>query len=186
MTDAPLRIDWLDGALSEDSLRGQLGLTILPGKHGPSSRYPGRIYRRELLADLASLASTGVRRLILLVDDGELDRWGDHAIVEKAARAGVEIMRHPMPDGGVPSSLGEMDQILDETRDGRRTGNVAIACMGGVGRTGMVAACALVAAGMPPHDAVAHVRSVRHPEAVETAAQHAFVLAYAERVAAKR
>ncbi len=188
MVDAPLRIDWLDGALdgrsNEDGLPGRLGLTILPGKHGPSTRYPGRVYRRELGADLAALTAHGVRRLILLIDDAELRRWGDSAVVNKAAVAGIEILRHPMPDGGVPTSLGEMDAILDEARIGRAAGNVAVACMGGVGRTGMVAACALVSAGMAPADAIAHVRRIRHPEAVETAAQAAFVVAYADHVEA--
>lgn len=188
MVDAPLRIDWLDGVLdgsaNEDALPGRLGLTILPGKHGPSFRYPGRVYRRDLATDLSALASYGVRRLILLVEDAELRRWGDTEVVAKAAVAGIEILRHPMPDGGVPASLGVMDAILHEARLGRVAGNVAVACMGGVGRTGMVAACALVSAGLTPADAIAHVRRIRHPEAVETAAQAAFVAAYADHVAA--
>jgi protein-tyrosine phosphatase len=190
MVDAPLRIDWLDDRLDATSgghpLTGRLGMTVLPGKHGPSSRYPGRVYRRELAADLATLASQGVRRLILLVEDAELRRWGDSDLVAKAATAGVDVVRHPMPDGGTPPSLGEMDVILREARTGRAAGNVAVACMGGVGRTGMVAACALVATGLAPADAIARVRRIRHPEAVETPAQEHFVAAYAEHVAAAR
>lgn len=190
MVEAPLRIDWLDGVLdgaldgaNEDEAPGRLGLTILPGKHGPSSRYPGRVYRRDLATDLAALASHGVRRLILLVEDAELRRWGEVAVVDRAAVAGIEILRHPIPDGGVPESLGVMDEILHDARVGSAAGNVAVACMGGVGRTGMVAACALVSAGLTPADAIAHVRRIRHPEAVETAAQAVFVASYADHVA---
>jgi protein-tyrosine phosphatase len=51
--------------------------------------------------------------------------------------------------------------------------------MGGVGRTGTVAACALVAAGWDASSAIAEVRRVRHPTAVETAEQEAFVEAFA-------
>jgi protein-tyrosine phosphatase len=51
--------------------------------------------------------------------------------------------------------------------------------MGGVGRTGTVAACALVAAGWTPDEAITQVRQVRHPTAVETAAQVGFVRDYA-------
>jgi protein-tyrosine phosphatase len=58
-------------------------------------------------------------------------------------------------------------------------GDVAVACMGGVGRTGMVVACALVRAGRTPAESVARVRSLRHPTAVETAAQERFVERYA-------
>jgi protein-tyrosine phosphatase len=182
-SDAPLRVDWLEGPL-RGAAAGRLGLTILPGKHGPSSRYPGRVYRRDLAADIRALAEQGVARLVLLVEDRELQRWGEPAIVERATAFGVHVLRHPMPDGGTPSSLGEMDRILGEIDEGRTTGNVAVACMGGVGRSGLVAACALASAGMPPDEAIAQTRRVRHPEAVETAVQAAFVEAYAVHVAA--
>lgn len=187
MADARLRIDWLDDALdgaSGNAPPGRLGLTILPGKHGPSLRYPGRVYRRDLAADLAAVAADGVRTLILLIEDGELRRWGDSAIVDKAADAGVRILRYPIPDGGVPTSLAVMDRILAQVREGRAAGNVAVACMGGVGRSGTVAACALVTAGLSSADAIARVRRIRHPQAVETGAQVAFVAAYADHVGA--
>jgi len=174
--DPPLRVDWL----GSDGEQGRVGLTILPGKHGASTRYPGRIYRRDLEADLATLAELGVRHLILLVEDGELGRWGNLDIVERGKIAAVQIHRFPMVDGGTPRDLGEMQEILDSISAGRRDGNVAVACMGGVGRSGMVAACHLVERGRAPGEAIAIVRAVRHPEAVETRAQEQFVLRYAE------
>lgn len=177
--DPELRIDWIEPAQLGDGLPGRLGLTILPGKQGVSYRYPGRVYRRDLGEDLAMLRSAGVRHLILLVEDTELSRWSDTEIVQRAASAGVTVLRHPMPDGQPPASLAEMREILDEIRDGRRDGNVAVACMGGVGRTGTVAACALVQAGLSPDEAIAIVRGVRHPSAVETTAQERFVAAFA-------
>lgn len=178
--DPELRIDWLEPAQLGDELPGRLGLTILPGKRGVSFRYPGRVYRRDLDDDLAMLLAAGVRRLVLLVEDTELSRWSDAGIVERGATAGVAVLRHPMPDGQPPTSLAEMREILAEIRDGRRDGNVAVACMGGVGRTGTVAACALVQAGRTAEEAIAMVRSVRHPSAVETADQERFVRAFGE------
>jgi protein-tyrosine phosphatase len=71
-----------------------------------------------------------------------------------------------------------MQRILAEIREGRAVGNVAVACMGGVGRTGTVAACALLEGGMTPDEAIATVRAVRHPTAVETAEQEGFVRSY--------
>lgn len=177
--DPPLRIDWIDGAHLGDGLAGRLGLTFLPGKHGPSFRYPGRVYRRELARDIGSLVQAGVGYLALLVEDHELERWGDPAIVERAAAEGLTIRRWPMPDGSTPRDAAEMDAILAEIADARARSDVAIACMGGVGRTGTVAACALVAAGWDPSAAIAEVRRVRHPTAVETAEQEAFVGAFA-------
>lgn len=174
--DPPLRVDWLE----PDGAAGRVGLTILPGKHGSSTRYPGRVYRRDVERDLATLGELDVRHLILLVEDGELERWGNLDIVERGTIAGVQVHRFPMVDGGTPRDLGELQQILDRISAGRRDGNVAVACMGGVGRTGMVAACHLVERGLAPRDAIATVRAVRHPEAVETHAQEQFVRRYAE------
>ena len=185
--DPHLPIDWLEPAQLGDDLPGRLGLTILPGKQGTSFRYPGRVYRRDVDGDVALLRADGVRRLILLVEDAELHHWSDPAIVQRGSAGGVEVIRHPIPDGRAPSSMGEMHRILDEIRDARTTGNVAVACMGGVGRTGTVAACALVDGGMTPHEAIATVRAVRHPTAVETAEQEDFVGSFAaERQAGER
>ena len=183
--DRPLRVDWLDAAWFSDGLPGPVGLTYLPGKHGASSLYPGRIYRRDLQADLDALRSAGVRRLMLLIQDHELARWGDPGLVEIAAQAGIEVIRHPMPDGGVPASAAAMDVIVSEIDEERaRGGGVAVACLGGVGRTGTVAACVLVRAGYDPDDAIAKVRATRNPYCVESPNQQAFVRDYAERLSA--
>ena len=177
--DPHLPIDWLEAGQLGDDLPGRLGLTIVPGKQGTSFRYPGRVYQRDLDGDVALLRADGVRRLILLVEDAELRRWSDPGIVERGSAGGVEVLRHPIPDGRAPSSLAEMRTILAEIRGARATANVAVACMGGVGRTGTVAACALVDGGMTPDQAIAMVRAVRHPTAVETAEQERFVRSFA-------
>ncbi len=177
--EPPLRVDWIGADAFADGRPGRLGLTFLPGKRGASMRYPGRIYRRELGADLATLASLEISRLLLLVEDHELHRWGDRDLVDQAASRGIAVERRPMPDGEPPASVTELVEILAWLGRARRDGDVAVACMGGVGRTGTIAACALVEAGWDADDAIAEVRRVRHPTAVETPAQEAFVRAFA-------
>lgn len=181
--DPPSRVDWLDAAELAGSRTGRLGLTSLPGKHGPSERYPGRVYRGELSRDLEALHTSGVRVLVLLVEDNELERWGDPMIVERGREAGIEIDRRPIPDGTAPASAAEMDAILARLDGARAGADAAVACMGGVGRAGTVAACALVAAGRSADAAIARVRAVRHPTAVETAGQVAFVEGYERHIA---
>ena len=177
--DPPLRVDWLDDDALSDGRPGRLGMTFLPGKNGASLRYPGRVYRRDLVRDLDALRAAGVMRLVLLVEDEELARWGDPAIVERAAERGLPVDRHPFADGSAPASVEEMRGLLDAIGGARERGDVAVACMGGVGRTGTVAACALVEAGWSAEEAIAEVRRVRHPTAVETDEQVAFVTAFA-------
>lgn len=173
--DPPPRIDWIPASDLADGRPGRIGMTVLPGKRGASVRYPGRVYRSDLARDLGALREAGVDRLILLVDDDELARWSDSAIVDRAAHAGLEVERWPMPDGSPPVDQPTMDAILASIAAARARGDVAVACMGGVGRTGTVAACALVDAGWTADDAIARVRRVRHPTAVETTAQERFV-----------
>ena len=181
--DPPLHIDWLEAAELELGKAGRLGLTFLPGKRGASFRYPGRVYRRDLAADLKTLHDGRVRHLFLLVEDEELRRWGDPEIVPRAAELGVLVDRRPLRDGAAPRSMQEMDEILGAVEAARADGDVAVACMGGVGRTGTIAACVLVAAGADATQAIGRVRAVRHPTAVETAEQVAFVHAYERHVA---
>lgn len=173
--DPPPRIDWIPAADFADDLAGNVGLTVLPGKRGPSVRYPGRIYRGNVDDDLAALRAAGIIRLVLLVDDRELNRWGDPKVVERAAALGIEVDRHPITDGSPPRDNAAMRAILASIAEGRARGQVAVACMGGVGRSGTVVACALVAAGWDATAAIGHVRRLRHPTAVETPAQEVFV-----------
>lgn len=180
--DPPIRVDWLD-AQDLRSPGGRIGMTILPGKHGASVRYPGLVYRRDLVADLEGLRDAGVALLVLLVDDAELVRWGDAEIIARAAAIGLRVDRQPLRDGAAPRSPEAMDAILASVGEGRATGDVAVACMGGVGRTGTVAACALVAAGWAADAAIVRVRELRHPTAVETDEQVRFVRAYERHVA---
>jgi protein-tyrosine phosphatase len=177
--DPPIHVDWLDPALLGDARPGRLGVTILPGKRGHSVRYPGLVYRRDARTDLDRLHGLGVELLVLLVEDDELERWGDPDLVDHAGAAGIRVRRLPIPDGDAPPSVGAVDEVLADVAAAREAGDVVVACMGGVGRSGTIAACALVAAGQSPDGAIAHLRAVRHPTAVETEQQVAFVAAYA-------
>ena len=174
-----IRVDWIEAELLRDGAAGRLGMTILPGKHGPSMRYPGTVYHRSLDADLAALRAQGVGCLAVLVEDVELERWGDPRIVERAAKEGIRVIRLPIPDGSAPSDPSAVRRLLGDLRWWRHGTNAAIACMGGVGRTGTIAACAMIDGGASAADAIAAVRRIRHPEAVETSEQEAFVAEYA-------
>lgn len=176
--DAPPRVDWLPASDLADGRAGRIGMTVLPGKHGLSMRYPGRVYRADLDADLAALREAGVTRLVLLIADEELVRWGDAGLVRRAAAFDIVVDRYPLADGCPPGSVTEMDAILMSVSEARTAADAAVACMGGVGRTGTVVACALVAAGWEADAAIARVREVRHPMAVETQAQEQFVRTY--------
>ncbi len=78
-------------------------------------------------------------------------------------------------DFGLPADPEVLREALTEAWARSLTERVEVACRGGQGRTGTALACLAVLEGLPPQEAVAHVRSGYSAHAVETRAQAAFV-----------
>jgi hypothetical protein len=84
------------------------------------------------------------------------------------------------PDFGVPTEparvVAALRSVLARAQAGQR---VELGCRGGHGRTGTALACLAVLTGYPSAEAVAWVRAAYCAEAVETAQQEAFAVAFA-------
>ncbi len=178
----PLEVDWLDGL--DQPTPGRLGMSMLPGRKGNSFHAPPLRHERSLVVDLRRLRQLGVVRLVLLVENRELEDNQITDVMTLAPQFGIRVIRRPIRDLDVPDSPGWMDEILRRIAEALGIGNVVVACLGGYGRTGTVVACALVARGWDPDLAIAEVRRKRGPYAVETVHQEAFVRAYAAHRAA--
>ena len=104
----------------------------------------------------------GIDRLVLFVEDHELAYVGASNIDATLAREGIELVRHPIPDMGIPRDPVAFARLLDDTRAAVQDGRtVVIACFGGFGRTGTAIACLLVDAGLTPDEAIALTRETR-------------------------
>jgi protein-tyrosine phosphatase/nicotinamidase-related amidase len=160
-----LRVDWLDSGPGP----GKVGLTLLPGR---------RDLGRDLDWDLAALQEEQVARVVCLVPSDELASYGAGDLLRQYAARGLRVHHSPIVDQGL-SSLDEMRATVRFIQDGVAAGeNVVVHCVGGLGRSGITAACWLVAEGLPATAAIAEVRRIRSPRAVETDAQAEFVAAY--------
>jgi protein-tyrosine phosphatase len=99
---------------------------------------------------------------------GQLDLLG-----ERQAAEGHEIrfISFPIPDRGVPASLPEALALIGRITAQLNAGkNVAVHCRQGIGRSGLIAAAALIAAGTSPDDAmqiVTNARGIPVPETTE-------------------
>jgi protein-tyrosine phosphatase len=94
-------------------------------------------------------------------------------------RAGLELISFPIPDGWVPWSVDAASALVESILDRLRSGkNVIMHCMAGLGRTGTIAACCLVACGRSPDEAIGAVRSAR-PGSVQNPVQEEFVVTFA-------
>ena len=172
----PYPVDWVDlrlvpGLAEAVTSGGALGMSFAPGKVDSYWKHD-----RDLGADVERLRAVHhVDTLVLLIEDGELRDLRIEALPEVAAAAGIELVRYPIPDFGIPTdevAFGRLvDDVLARVRAG---GRVVVACKGGYGRTGAVTGALLRAGGVGPTEAVSLVRATR-PGTIETPSQAEFV-----------
>jgi protein-tyrosine phosphatase/nicotinamidase-related amidase/aminoglycoside phosphotransferase (APT) family kinase protein len=169
-----LRVDWIEPDLVG---AGRLGITLCPGR---------RDQRRDLGTDLTQLRSQGATRLLCLLTDSELDSAGVPGLGPRAQAAGLIYRRLPVPDQDTPD-LTDAIEVVQWCREATERGEtVIVSSMDGLGRSGTVAACCLVAAGMSPDAAIAAVRTARGPRALETVTQEDFVFTFASTTRGRR
>jgi ADP-ribosylglycohydrolase len=173
-TTNPMRVNWvsMDTVPRFRDLPGRLGMTFLPGKQRDG--WSGRHWR-TLGTDLRQLREHGADVLFLLVEDVDLEMARVVDIEGACAGAGIELVRHAVVDMDIPSD-GEryrvdLDRLIEDLRAGR---DVAVACRGGLGRTGTAVACLLVDGGLDPDDAITLTRASRK-HTIERHGQEQFV-----------
>ncbi len=169
--DSPIRLCEI---ARDDAAGGWLAITLAPGKKtiGSAVRWD-----RDLDTDLDRLVTLGATVLAPLLEDHELRGLAIPGLVEAARARGLEVVRFPIRDAGVPRSMPTtIDYVSGLAARVRRGERVVVHCNGGLGRSGLIAACARAALGLDT-DAGAAIAAVREPRpgAIETPAQERFV-----------
>lgn len=126
-----------------------------------AGEYPGHADPHVAQQRLAPLLDAGVRTFVDLTSVGETPDY-TAPLAELARAHGVDVAhhRHPIPDFGTVADAA-YDAILATIRAGTERGVVYVHCWGGVGRTGTVVGCHLIAGGLGFDDTVAALRSLR-------------------------
>ncbi len=163
----PLRVDWLDQQYTGP---GRLGLTILPGR---------KDYSRSLPDDLTAIKTQGVTHILPLLTDNEFGAYGVDDLLDVYDQTDFVIRHLPILDQSV-CTPAEMTDIVTWLTDQLSQGaNIMVHCVGGLGRSGLVAACYLTSKGLAAEDAIAEVRRVRSPRAIESVTQETFIYDFA-------
>lgn len=168
----PLRIDAVPAPGG-----GLIGMTFCPGKVQVHA-FTGA-WDRDLALDLDAIRDWGAAAVVTLVEGWELDRYRVPRLGAEVQVRGMEWHHLPIGDGDVPGAPFDAawpasgPVLRAHLRAGRR---IVLHCLGGLGRTGTVAAVLLAETGQAPDEAVAAIRRAR-PGALETAAQVAYAKA---------
>lgn len=167
----PLRIDWLP----TDRWAGKLGLTLALGKKGD---FMGNAHWRDMTTDMQAAKAAGVQVVVNLMETDEMTLWQMQDYFDIAREMGLETLHFPIRDRDVPEDRAVFDHFVTEVLGRLQAGQtVLVHCLGGLGRTGTLAAALLVKTGMPTKAAIAEVRKYRSPKALE-AQQPEFINQY--------
>jgi protein-tyrosine phosphatase len=158
---------------AEHGLPGRLGFAPAPGRWRSCEK--GR-EGEAIEDDLGSLRrACGANVLVTLLEREEMSRIGIADLLERARRSGLECGWLPIPDGSPPPDLEATSRLVAYVLERLAAGlTVIVHCHGGIGRSGTIAACALVAAGVEPGRAIEVVREAR-PGAATAPGQEEFV-----------
>ena len=144
-----------------------LAMTILPGR---------KDRERSLEIDVKAIQEAGFDKVLALVTHQELEEYGVPDLLSTYQSAGLDLLHVSIPDQGT-STREEMHRMVDWLHDSMSKGEkVLMHCVGGLGRTGSVAACFLKKYHkLQTKEAINLVREARSARAVETKNQEEFV-----------
>lgn len=166
LTD-PIRMDFVAAGT------GLIGMALCPGKWQDNAL--SGTWRRDL--DLDRIAAWGAVAVATLMETDELARYHVSGLGAGVLARGMAWHHLPIRDFDIPRAPFEMawaeagPRLRAHLAGGRR---IMLHCLGGLGRTGTIAARLLIESGMPASDAIAAVRAAR-PGAIETAEQLEYV-----------
>lgn len=123
-----------------------------------------------LQKDVDTLVDEGVDVLVTLTE-----KPLETAIFE---RAGILVKHYPINDMESPDSMGDCQEVLEFVADCvRNSVSVVFHCKAGLGRTGLMLACALVELGLGATEAIEKIRA-HQPLFIQTDEQAQFVHDY--------
>lgn len=153
-------------------------MTFAPGKNafGKAGNW-----KRDLDADLQRLVQVyDAQVLVSLLARHEYALYGISDLPRAAERYQLEFLHLPIMDGGTPPSVSEVVDFMPRILEPLRRGStVVVHCRGGLGRTGLIAACCLTTVGHSPDRAIAMVRAERR-SAIENVGQERFIGKFAD------
>src|SRR5215470_9494677 len=160
----------------ENSTYGGKGLLDCGAVEGPTWIVPRPRGADWLDDETRSWREAGIDVVVSLL---ESDEAAELALTREAASSeasGLDFRSFPIPDRGLPNSRDAVKVLVDQIVDALQAGKtVALHCRQSIGRSAMIAAATLIAAGQNPDAAIDNIRQSRNLDVPETNAQRQWI-----------
>lgn len=157
----------------------KFGMTFCPGKVQQQSLTGN--WRRNLQNDLERIKDVyKTRRLVSCIEPHEFLLLEVRDMASVCEKIGLDLSFIPICDGGTPNNKSiailqsALPTLLNSTEE---NGFTTIFCKGGLGRTGLIAACLLIECGVEEQHAI-EITRVARPGTIENKAQELFIKNY--------
>jgi protein-tyrosine phosphatase len=133
--------------------------------------------------EAASWRRQGLDTVVSLLEDHEVAELELTAEQESCAKAGLQFVRLPTPDRGLPRSEPAVAEVVSKLTAELRAGRgIGIHCRMGIGRSALLAVCVLAAMGVPVEAAWTAVGEARGLSVPDTPQQREWVARWCSKI----
>jgi len=128
--------------------------------------------------DIAAWKAGGLEVIVSLLEPEEISDLGLQREAALCRASGMEFLSFPIPDRGVPEIYAATkiaESIAAGIADGR---SIAIHCRAGIGRSSIVAVCAMICSGIEAGDALSRIKEARRVSVPDTEEQRDWIFAF--------
>ncbi len=131
-----------------------------------------------LEAEIGEWKACGLQMVVSLLEREEVSELGLQREAELCRVNGIEFVSLPIPDRGVPETRPALE-LANSIANGMAGGrSIAIHCRAGIGRSSVIAACALICSGIEASDALAMIKDARGLNVPDTDEQRDWIIAF--------
>ena len=132
-----------------------------------------------LTEELSGLRTLGIELIVSLLEVSEAYELGLAEEEAEFRALGGQFVQFPIEDRSLPANRMAFSELVVRLRDCLREGeSVAVHCRAGIGRSGTLVSCVLIALGCSPAVAISQVSQARGLGIPDTPAQTQFIRAY--------
>ncbi|MBX9715223.1 MAG: dual specificity protein phosphatase family protein [Burkholderiaceae bacterium] len=131
-----------------------------------------------LEVDIVEWKMAGVDLVISLLEREEVSDLGLQREAELCRASGIEFVSFPIPDRGVPDLRPTLEVARSISGDIVGGRSVAVHCRAGIGRSSMIAACAMICSGIEAAEALTLIKTARGVIVPDTEEQHEWIIAF--------